>query len=308
MTTKERIIRAIRQPSYIGSMLLTLFSRWIKDDEWYIKTRYRLYVGKKLRLDAPETFNEKLQWLKLYDRKPIYTTMVDKCEAKKYVADIIGEEHIIPTIAVYDRVEDIDFDALPDQFVMKCTHDCGGLVICKDKGKLDKKTAVGKLRKCLNSKYYLRTREWPYMNVKPRIIAEQYMEDESGYELKDYKFFCFNGVVKCLKVDYNRYIDHHANYYDRDMNLLPFGEVVCTPDFNHVIEKPKNLEKMIELAEKLSKGMPFLRVDFYNISGKIYFGELTFFPASGMGKFTSEEWDYTLGSWIKLPKGEYKIN
>jgi len=302
MTPKERIIRAIRQPSYIGSMLLTLFSRWIKDDEWYIKMRYRLYVGKKLRLDAPETFNEKLQWLKLYDRKNIYTTMVDKCEVKKYVADIIGEEHIIPTIAVYDKVEDIDFDALPEQFVMKCTHDCGGLVICKDKSKLDKKTAVGKLRKCLNSKYYLRTREWPYMNVKPRIIAEQYMEDESGYELKDYKFFCFNGVVKCLKVDYNRYIDHHANYYDRNMNLLPFGEVVCTPNFNHIIEKPKNFEKMIEFAEKLSNGMSFLRVDFYNIKGKIYFGELTFFPASGMGKFTSEEWDYTLGSWIKLPK------
>lgn len=300
MTTTERIIRAIKQPSYIGSMLLTLFSRWIKDDEWYIKMRYRLYVGKKLRLDAPETFNEKLQWLKLYDRKPIYTTMVDKCEVKKYVADIIGEEHIIPTIAVYDRVEDIDFDALPERFVMKCTHDSGGLVICKDKSKLDKEAAVKKLGKRLKKKYYLRTREWSYRDVKPRIIVEKYMEDESGWQLKDYKIFCFNGEPRFIEVDYDRYVGHKLNVYDLDWKFVDFY-MTSPNDKNVEIAKPESLNQMLDYARMLAKDIPFVRVDFYSIYSNIYFGEMTFFPGSGMIDFHPKKYDQILGEMLKLP-------
>lgn len=300
MTTTERIIRAIKQPSYIGSMLLTLISRWIKDDEWYIKMRYRLYVGKKLRLDAPETFNEKLQWLKLYDRKPIYTTMVDKCEVKKYVAAIIGEEHIIPTIAVYDKVEDIDFDALPDQFVMKCTHDSGGLVICKDKSKLDKEAAVKKLGKRLKKKYYLRTREWSYRDVKPRIIVEKYMEDESGWQLKDYKIFCFNGEPRFIEVDYDRYVGHKLNVYDLDWKFVDFY-MTSPNDKNVEIAKPESLNQMLDYARMLAKDIPFVRVDFYSIYSNIYFGEMTFFPGSGMIDFHPKKYDQILGEMLKLP-------
>lgn len=260
-------------------------------------------MGRKLNLKNPQTFNEKLQWLKLYNRKPEYTTMVDKYAVKEYVANIIGEEYIIPTLGVWDNIEEIDWDALPNQFVLKTTHGGGGggVVICKDKATFSRQEACQKLQRSLNSDIYLNYREWPYKDVRKRIIVEKYMVDESGVELKDYKFFCFNGQVKCFKVDFDRFISHKANYYDRDANLLPFGEVCCMPDSSKVLEKPKNFEMMLTLAETLSKDITFARIDFYNINGKIYFGEITFFPASGMGKFTQDEWDKKLGDFIKLP-------
>lgn len=267
----------------------------------YLKLSYRLKLGKQLNLYNPKTFNEKLQWLKINNRKAEYTNMVDKIEAKKYVASIIGYDHIIPTIAEYDQIEDIDWNGLPNQFVMKCTHDSGGIIICKDKAQFNVKNAIKKLKKGLNKSYYYQNREWPYKNVKPRIICEEYKVDESGYELKDYKLFCFNGVVKCLKVDFNRAVDHHANYYDQNWNILKFGESKFPPDYTRKIEKPTTLEKMIFFAEQLSQGIPFVRIDFYSIKDKVFFGEITFFPASGMGKFTSDKWDEKLGSWIELP-------
>lgn len=302
MNTIRQIIFFATHPKRFLGVMLSYIAPFIKDDEIFIRLRWKLCMDYPLNLENPQTFNEKLQWLKLHDRKPIYTSMVDKNEAKKYVANIIGDEYIIPTLAVYDKVEDIDFDKLPNQFVLKWTHDSGGLVICKEKSKLNVGDARKKLKKGESSNYFWRNREWPYKDVHPRIIAEQYMVDESEIELKDYKFFCFNGKVKCLKVDFGRFKEHHANYYDTDMNLLPFGEVKYPPNYNHTIIKPKNFKKMIELAEKLSKYIPFLRVDFYNINGKIYFGELTFFPASGMGKIQPMEWDSKLGSWIELLK------
>lgn len=271
-------------------------------DKLFLKISFILKIGRKLNLENPQTFNEKLQWLKLYNRNPQYTQMVDKVEAKHYVADIIGEEYIIPTIGVYDTVDEIPWDTLPKQFVLKCTHDSGGVIICKDKAQLNIKNAVQKLKKGLNKSYYYQNREWPYKNIRPRIICEEYKVDESGYELKDYKFFCFNGEVKCLKVDFDRAVGHRANYYDRNWNLLKFGECICPPDFNRKIEKPKTLDKMISLAEQLSKGIAFVRIDFYSIGKQIYFGEITFFPASGLGLFTSEKWDSKLGAWINLPK------
>ncbi len=273
-------------------------------DELYIKLCYRARIGKELNLNNPQTFNEKLQWLKLYDRNPEYTEMVDKYEAKKYVADIIGDKYIIPTLGLWNKFEDINFEKLPNQFVLKCTHDSGGLVICKDKSKLNVKEAKRKISKSLKTNYYYHSREWPYKNVKPRIIAEQYMVDESGTELKDYKFFCFNGEPKLLFIAKDRPYATKFNYYDMNFKKLPFKQHY--ENFNDCIEKPKGFDKMVELSKKLSKNIPHVRVDFYDINGKVYFGELTFYHFSGFEKFEPEDWDRTLGDMLKLPK-EKKI-
>lgn len=270
-------------------------------DEEYLKRMFKARMGRELDLENPQTMNEKLQWLKLYDRKPIYTTMVDKYAVKKYVADIIGEQYIIPTLGAWDRFDEIDFDSLPDQFVLKCTHDSGGLVICKDKSKLDIAAAKEKINRSLKRNFYYLWREWPYKDVKPRIIAEKYMEDKGSQELRDYKFFCFGGQARCYKVDFDRFIKHHANYYDMDNHILEFGESAFLPVPGKELSIPKEVDQMAKLAEKLSQDIPFLRADFYDVEGKIYFGELTFYPASGFGSFTKENADLKLGQWIKLP-------
>ena len=288
----------IRNKCFLWLAYHGFFNGW--PDEKYIKKKFEATLGYPLNLDNPQTFNEKLQWLKLYDRKPIYTTMVDKYEVKQYVAAIIGEQYIIPTLGVWENFDEIDFDALPDQFVLKCTHDSGGLVIVKDKSKLDMETARKKIEKSLKTNYFYLGREWPYKNVKPRIIAEKYMEDHRTSELRDYKFFCFGGIAKCYKVDFDRFIRHRANYFTVEGELMTLGENVCPPDFGKEIPIPQNLNKMTELAEKLSETMPFLRTDFYDVNGKVYFGELTFYPASGFGKFIYDGNDEMLGSWIKL--------
>ena len=245
-------------------------------DKTYLKLDYRRRINKKLNLKNPQTFNEKLQWLKLYDRNPEYTKMVDKYEAKKYVSDMIGEEYIIPTIGIYDKFEDINFDELPNEFVIKCTHDSGGLVVCKDKEKLNLEEARIKINKSLKRNYYYSGREWPYKNIKPRIIIEKYMVDESGTELKDYKFFCFNGEPKMLFIATDRPDNTKFNFYDIEFNKLPFKQHY--PNFDKKIEKPKSFKQMIELAKKLSKNIPHVRVDFYDVNGKIYFRRINIFP------------------------------
>ena len=300
-----KIKRAIMHPGHLVLFLLHKTAH-LWPDKLYLKLKFRLVMGQKLDLKNLKTFNEKLQWLKLYNRRPEYTMMVDKYAVKQFVADKIGEEYIIPTLGVWDKVEDIDWDSLPNQFVLKTTHGGGGggVVICKDKSIFDRDAARKKLQKSLDSDIYLSFREWPYKDVPKRIIAEQYMTDESGVELKDYKFFCFNGRVQCFKVDFDRFINHKANYYDREGSLLPFGEKVFPPDFDRVFDKPKNFGSMISLAERLSEDVPFVRVDFYNSNGNIYFGEITFFPAAGFGKFEPEEWDETLGEFLILPKNK----
>lgn len=297
----SRIKRLIMHPNRLALYLLNKTAK-LWSDKLFLEFKYRLVMGQKLNLKTPITFNEKLQWLKLYNRRPEYTMMVDKNAVKQYVGDKIGEQYIISTIGVWDTVEDIDWNDLPNQFVLKTTHGGGGcgVVICKDKSLFDKEKAKHKLQESLNSDIYINYREWPYKDVPKRIIAEQFLSDESGDELKDYKFFCFNGKVRCFKVDFDRFIEHKANYYDRDANLLPFGEVCFMPDFNRIFEKPKNYDKMIEIAETLSQGIPFVRVDLYNADGRIYFGEMTFFPAAGMGKFEPEEWDSKLGEWLLI--------
>lgn len=269
-------------------------------DPMYLKIAFRCSMRKQLNLKNSRTFNEKLQWLKLYNRKPEYTMMVDKYAVREYIANTIGEEYLIPLLGVWDNANDIDFDKLPNQFVLKCNHNSGlGMVICKDKSQLNVDQAKKDLQKGLEQQYYDYGREWPYKNVKPRIIAEKYMVDESGYELKDYKFFCFNGVPKLVQVDFAREKSHLKNLYDLHWNMLDFEfNVPC--DKNKQIAMPENLKEMIRHATTLSQNIPYVRIDFYDVCGKVYFGEITFFPASGMGKFTPNEWDCTLGSWINL--------
>lgn len=270
-------------------------------DRIYIMWTYQVYFGNIINLRNPKTFNEKLNWLKLNYRYPVMTTMVDKAEVKKYVAGIIGDQYIIPTIGVWDKVEDIPWSSLPNQFVIKGVHDSSSVIICQDKQVLSIEAAREKLNRSLQTNLYYWGREWPYKNLKPRIIAEQLLVSSDGSEVKDYKFFCFNGIVKVFKIDFNRFVEHRANYYDRQGNLLDIGEVVCPPDTKAAIKMPFHVDLMIELAEELSKGYPFLRVDFYEVDAKVYFGELTFYPASAFGRFTDDAWDKMMGSWLLLP-------
>lgn len=267
--------------------------------EVYLKLLYQLRMNKKLDLKNPQTFNEKLQWLKLYHRKAEYTMMVDKYAVREYIVNTIGEEYLIPLLGVWDRFEEINFDQLPDQFVLKCTHDSGGLVICKDKTKLDIESAKRKITKSLRHNYYWFNREWPYKNVKPRIIAEKYMVDESGYELKDYKFFCFNGVPKLVQVDFDRFKNHKRNIYDENWNFLDL-QILYSNDVETIIRRPPKLDEMLNLAWKLSKDKPHARIDFYSIGDEVYFGEITFYHGSGMEPFDPVEWNDILGSWINL--------
>lgn len=278
------------------------FFNWLPDKP-YLKMSYRLALSRKLDLKNPKTFNEKLQWLKLYDRKDIYTKMVDKYEVKKYIAERIGEEYVIPNYGVWDKFDDIDFDALPDQFVLKCTHDSGGLVIVRDKSKFDKEKARKKINKSLKRNYYHHGREWPYKNVKPRIIAEKYMEDMSSRELVDYKFYCFNGKPEFLYVSTG--LEDHStaaiSFLTMNFQFAPYQRSDFKP-FETLPNKPKNFEKMAALASALSTNIDFLRVDLYEINGNVYFSELTFSPCSGYMPFKNMEHDSEIGNMLHLSK------
>lgn len=273
---------------------------WMSD-EAFLKRKFKLRMGYELDLDNPKTFNEKLQWLKLYDRNPLYTKLVDKYEVRKYIAEKIGEEYLIPLVGgPWNSPEEIDFDALPDQFVLKCTHDSGGVVICKDKSKLDIPAAKAKLSKHLKRNYYWTNREWPYKNVPPRIIAEKYMEDETG-ELRDFKFLCFNGRLRTEFTCTERYTETglRVTFFDEDWNRLPF--IRHYPSSEKEIPRPESFEEMKRISELLSEDMAFARIDFYEVSGEIYLGEITLYPGSGLEEFDPEEWDGILGAWIELP-------
>ena len=270
-------------------------------DKCYIKCFYKVHLHKKLNLKNPQTFNEKLQWLKLYDRKPVYTKMADKALMKEYVAGILGQGYVIPTIGVYDSVDDVPFDSLPQQYVIKCTHDSGSTFICKDKTTFDIENVKQKLSKRLKNSYFWYGREWPYKDVKPRIIVEEFLADKNGNAPLDYKLFCFNGKMQFFKVDYNRFTNHRANYFDRECELVDFGEYWLKPDDSIKFEKPEKFDKIIEFADKLSVGIPFLRVDFYYVNDRIYVGELTFFPASGAGLLTGDG-DLIMGRMLTLPE------
>ncbi len=271
-------------------------------DEKFLKRKFKCLTKNDLNLDDPVSFNEKIQWLKINYRKPEFVQMVDKIAVKDYVAEKIGQEHIIPTLGIYNSFNDIDFDKLPDKFVLKCTHDSASTIVCSDKNNFDRKKAKKQITKFLKRNYHMLGREWPYEFVERKIIIEKFMVDESGTELKDYKFFCFNGKVKCISIDFNRFTNHRSNYFTPDFELTDIGKQLCPPDPDHKLDKPENWNEMIEIAQKLSDGLPFLRVDLYNINGKVYFGELTFYPASGFSLFMTPEQDKLLGEWMQLPE------
>ena len=278
------------------------FLRPFLSDRCYIKRYFFLKTGYSLNLDSPKTFNEKLQWLKFNDRNPLYTEMVDKFAVKKYVASIIGEKYVVPTIAVFDNPDEIDFGVLPDRFVLKCTHDSGGIVICKDKASLDKDAARKKLKAGWSRNYYRFSMEFPYKDVKPRIIAEEFLTNE-GFDLCDYKVHCFNGVPKLVLVCKDRYskCGLTEDFFTEGWEHLEVKRPTH-PNSKEIIPIPVQLDEMLSLSRLLSKGIPFVRVDWYISYDKLYFGELTFFPASGMTPFVPKSFDDLFGSWLELPE------
>lgn len=274
----------------------------IVPDKFFLELQYRCIMGKKLNLKSPQEFNEKIQWLKLYNRRPEYITMVDKYAVKDYVAAVIGSEYVIPTLGVWNRAEDIEWGLLPEKFVLKTTHDSGGVVICKNKSELDKDKARKKLDASLKRDYYKASREWPYKKVPHQIIAEEYLDSiaDDG-DLYDYKFFCFDGEVKMIEVDYNRAIHHNRNLYTPEWVRID-AEIGVPSELGREFTKPQNLEKAIEVAQKLSAKIPFVRIDLYIVGEKIYFGEITFFHASGYNRIKPECFSLKIGEWIHLPK------
>lgn len=298
---KYKIQKLISDPLIIINLLASKgLLNWLPD-KTYLKLLFYVRMKRRLNLNNPKTFNEKLQWLKLYDRNPIYTSMVDKYEVRNYIKEKVGDEYLIPLIGVWDSFDEINFEKLPNQFVLKCTHDSGGVVICRNKNEFDVESARKKINKSLKKNFYNNTKEWPYKNIKPRIICEKFMVDESGVELKDYKFFCFNGEPKALFVATDRGKDTRFDFFDMNFNKIPITKNHYK-NSNKKISKPIGFEKMIELSKKLSSGIPHVRVDFYNVNGQIYFGELTFYHFSGFEKFEPEKYDEIFGSWLKLPK------
>lgn len=273
------------------------------DDE-YCKKFYRARVGKELNLDNPQTFSEKLQWLKCYYHDPAYSRMVDKYEVKKYVAERIGEEYVLPALAVWDSVDDINIDNLPDQFVLKCTHNSGAFAICTDKSSFDLNAAKEKLGKMMKLNYYWNNREWPYKNVKPRILAEPYLDTLGKPESVEYKITCADGklcfATICGGIAHVEFEKRTNDTYDENFQLMPWY-AYYKQSKNPVKEKPEHYDEIISLAEKLSEGIPSVRIDFYVHEDHVYFGEITFYTWGGFLKFTPDEWDLKLGKYITLP-------
>lgn len=273
-------------------------------DKKYLDITFKYRMGYKINWDDPKSYNEKLNWLKLYDHNPLYTKLVDKYQVKSFVAEKVGSQYVIPTLAIWDRPEDIDFDKLPEQFVLKTTHGGGnsGVFVCKDKTKLDKKLIVKRLNESMKQDLYRDSREWPYKNVPKRILAEKYVEDAITQELRDYKFFCFNGRVEFLFVGSERQKPGEEvkfDFFDKDFNHLELKQ--GHPNSKILPEKPSQFETMKLLAAKLSEGLKHVRIDLYEANGKVYFGEMTFYHFGGVVPFEPSIWDDKFGAMIKLP-------
>ena len=269
----------------------------------YLKLFFYNNMGYQLDLKKPKTFNEKLQFLKLYDRNPLYTDLVDKIKVKEYISDKIGGKYNIKILKVFNSLKEIDFSCLPEKFVIKCNHNSqGGLFICKDKTNLNEKNVFCNLKSSFRKNYFYLGREWPYKNVKRKIFAEELIEDESGHSLVDYKFFCFNGKVDSVMVCVGRYEKGGTKFYflDKNWEIKRYNKSSLDLKEPINIPKPTNIDEMIDICEKLSKNMPFVRIDLYNVKGKIYFGELTFYPESGVDSNILPEADLYFGNLIDL--------
>lgn len=294
----DTVKRILKNPYImIGILNRKGLLKWISDES-YLKWRFEKSLGYPLNLSNPTTFNEKLQWLKLYDRKPKYTNLVNKYKVREYIKEKIGEDYLIPLYGVWSNFDEINFHELPKSFVLKTTHDSGSVVICKDRSNFDKEKARKILSKSLKNNYYYSGREWPYKNTERMIIAEKYMEDIETGELRDYKFFTFNGAVKFMFIASDRGKNTSFDFYDREFNHIPVSQHY--PNSNKQILKPNNFEKMIELAEKLGSEFPHVRVDFYEANNKIYFGELTFTHFSGFYKFKPLKYDHIFGEYLDI--------
>lgn len=295
------IKKYLQRPSLLGISLLNHFGG-VLPDKLYLILLFRLKMGRWPNLSHPKTFNEKLQWLKLYDRRPEYTLMVDKAAVKDYVADIIGREYIIPTIGVWKHPEDIEWDILPKQFVLKTTHGSGssGVVICKDKDTFDKEAAIKTLRRAMNKDVYRKLREWPYKNVQKRILAEEFIAEKRKKDLADYKIYCFNGEPKFIFVCDNRHSETGMTVDCYSIEWEHMDVVVAGHNHSDRHPKPTRLGEMLELAQKLSAGITHLRTDFYYIEDRIYFSELTFFSSGGLATIEPISYDYRWGEYIQL--------
>lgn len=267
----------------------------------YLSLRYRVVFGHWINWSEPKKFSEKLQWLKLYGYGASESHLVDKLLVKDFVAERIGEEFVLPTLGMWSKASEIAFANLPDEYVIKCNHDSGSVFLSKKYQPLNQKDVISVFEKELKTNYYWTGSETPYKYVTPKVFAEPLIKCSTEEGLMDYKFFCFNGEPKLFKIDFDRFTDHRANYYDVDGNLLPFGEISFPPMYEKRLQLPENLQEMLDVARSLSRGLPFARVDLYNIEGIIIFGEITLFPASGFGRFTDDHWDLRLGDWINLP-------
>lgn len=307
--SKESLVKIIKNPyNIIVSLGMHNLLTWMPDDQ-YIKLVWKARFGTRLDLKNPQTFSEKIQWLKIYDHRPEYTQMVDKYRVRAYIKEKIGEDYLIPLLGVWDTAEEIDYNDLPNRFVLKCNHDSGSVLVCKEKKLFNQEAAKKKLNERLKIGTYWPLREWAYKNVKPCIVAEQFMESERGRNLLDYKFYCFNGEPKFLYVGDANFVGNEKHdllsFFNLDWSKAPFGRP-AHGEIPYTIEKPEKLDEMIRIARVLSHEIPFVRVDLYYIKGKIYFSELTFYPGSGFGPFKPDEWEKRIGSWIKLPLEEMK--
>lgn len=297
----------LHHPGYFASRMLVKYFTWLPD-RLFLKLRFRFSMGYSLDLKNPQTFSEKLQWLKLYYRRPEYTVMVDKVKAKEYVASVLGEEYIIPTLGVWKDPDEIDFDKLPDRFVLKCNHNSGlGMFICKDKSKMDVEQVKNELRKGLNENYFKHNKEWPYKDVPRRILAEQYLEaDPQTGDLPDYKFSCFDGKVTDVMVCVGRSTGNTKFYFfDKEWRLLPLNILGKNASPGFSLPKPACIDEMFGIASRLSKGLPYARIDLFAVNNRPYFGEITFFPQSGFDKNLLPETESYYGSLIVLPPKMY---
>ena len=299
----NNFFETILNPRQVALVFMVKTSKWWKD-ETYVQILHWLRIGKKMDLKNPKTYNEKCNWMKLHYHHPLFTKMVDKYEAKKIVAEKIGEEHVVKCYGVWNHFDEIDFNKLPKQFVLKCTHDSGSVCVVKDKETMDKDAIRMKMEKGLKRYYFLQERGWPYKDVKPRILAEEYIPSLGKPESIEWKLSCFDGEVKfstrCGGIAHQALKLRSNDHYDRSWNRMEWYAYYEPTDQDY--PKPPFIEELIKYSEQLSQGIPYLRVDWYVVDNKIFFGEFTFYTWAGFCKFIPEEWNNTLGNWITLPE------
>lgn len=301
----KKIMNNLKSPRRIILILGSRgFLNWMSE-KIYLKLSYRIMTGERLNLKKPKTFSEKIQWLKLYDRREKYPMYVDKYEVRKYISEVLGKDYLIPLISVHNSVNEIKWDELPDKFVIKCSHGSGSNIICTNKKKLNITKSKRILNKWIKRNWFWYGREWPYKKIKPKIIIEEFLPTENNELPADYKFYCFNGKPYYCQVIRGRGENETIDFYDNEWNKMDFNGMRALPMSNETIEKPEHYSTMLEIAKKLSKDLPFIRVDLYYINKKIYFGELTLYPTSGYGRFYPKEWNVKLGRLISLD--EFKL-